>query len=155
MSGRATLTMNRSRLASTMPAQTIARTWPGLNPAPLWLPAQARPSPPTRETRCRRPAPLVPAAGRDCAAAARAPGLAACLARPGLAPMSIHCSGGHWQSGLLPARRRMGCASGLGSRYQCNLMGFAGFLRFGNTLRKSKSKVQYDKIHRSTFWWVS
>src|SRR5712675_482116 len=29
MSGKATLTMNRSRLASTMPAQTIARTWLG------------------------------------------------------------------------------------------------------------------------------
>src|SRR5262245_18086314 len=29
MSGRATLTMNRSRLASTIPAQTIARTWLG------------------------------------------------------------------------------------------------------------------------------
>src|SRR5580704_14894631 len=29
MSGRATLTMNRSRLASTIPAQAIARTWLG------------------------------------------------------------------------------------------------------------------------------
>src|SRR5258708_7649270 len=29
MSGRATLTMNRSRLASTMPAHTMARTWLG------------------------------------------------------------------------------------------------------------------------------
>src|SRR5258708_34972882 len=29
MSGRATLTMNRSRLASTIPALTIARTWLG------------------------------------------------------------------------------------------------------------------------------
>src|SRR6266851_5657947 len=29
MSGKATLTMNRSRLASTIPAQTIARTWLG------------------------------------------------------------------------------------------------------------------------------
>src|SRR5258708_7440727 len=29
MSGKATLTMNRSRLASTIPALTIARTWSG------------------------------------------------------------------------------------------------------------------------------
>src|SRR5882762_1766955 len=29
MAGSATLTMNRSRLASTIPAQTIARTWLG------------------------------------------------------------------------------------------------------------------------------
>src|SRR5258708_31852396 len=32
MAGSATLTMNRSRLASTAPAQTIARTWLGFVP---------------------------------------------------------------------------------------------------------------------------